>query len=159
MSVITEGRPVVLDNTADDPTRRAPLALGHDLVSVTDTVCGIVEQPKPPKAWWIAFGISSLVTGVLGTWSHDAVHYGLMGAVIGEIGLPDLNILDAVWINANPYDGPWTSYEGATRVDRLVASADPVGSVTRPSLVTLVPPVTTSGVANARLTSSWSSVS
>ncbi len=66
MSVITAGRPPVVDNTADDPTRRAPLALGHDLASVTDTVCGIVEQPRPPRAWYVAFGISALVTGVLG---------------------------------------------------------------------------------------------
>jgi hypothetical protein len=67
-----------------------------------------------------------LVTGVLGTSSHGAVHYGMMGAVIGEIGLADLNILDAIWINADPYSGPSTSYTGATRTDQLAASTDPV---------------------------------
>jgi len=67
-----------------------------------------------------------LVTGVQSTYSHAAVHYGLMGAVIGEIGLADLNILDAIWINANPFSGPSTSYPGATRMDQLVASTDPV---------------------------------
>ena len=50
----------------------------------------------------------------------------LLGAVMGEVRPPDLNILDAVWINANPYDGPWTSYDGATRRDELVAGVDPV---------------------------------
>ncbi|MDK1020075.1 MAG: polysulfide reductase NrfD [Candidatus Hydrogenedentes bacterium] len=47
--------------TSDDPTRRAPLVLGdHDFESITDTVCGVVEKPKPPVAWYIAFTISSL---------------------------------------------------------------------------------------------------
>jgi hypothetical protein len=45
---------------------------------------------------------------------------------MGEIQLADLNILDAIWVNANPYDGPWTTYEDATRLNRLVASKDPV---------------------------------
>ena len=49
------------DVTSDDPTRRAPLVLGdHDFESITDTVCGVVERPKPPTAWYIAFSISSL---------------------------------------------------------------------------------------------------
>ena len=38
----------------------------------------------------------------------------------------DLNILDATWINANPYAGPYDPYSGATRRDELVASTDPV---------------------------------
>lgn len=49
------------DVTSDDPTQRAPLVLGdHDFESITDTVCGVVERPKPPTAWYIAFSISSL---------------------------------------------------------------------------------------------------
>jgi hypothetical protein len=67
-----------------------------------------------------------VVTGQLGTNSHSAIRYGIMGALLGEIQLADLNILDAIWINANPFDGPWTSYAGATRKDELVASLDPV---------------------------------
>lgn len=67
-----------------------------------------------------------VVTTALSTNSHAAVGTGLLGAVAGEVGLPDLNILDAIWINANPYNGPATSYSGATRADRLVASRDPV---------------------------------
>ena len=47
---------------------------------------------------------------------------------IGEIGLADLNILDCIWVNANPYDGPWTGYGDATRLDQLVASTDPVAA-------------------------------
>jgi hypothetical protein len=67
-----------------------------------------------------------VVSGELDTSSHNAIRYGLLGAVMGEVHPPDLNILDAVWINANPYDGPWTSYDGATRRDELVAGVDPV---------------------------------
>ena len=67
-----------------------------------------------------------VVTCELGTNSHSAIRYGMLGALIGEIQPPDLNILDAIWINANPLDGPWTSYGAATRRDELVASTDPV---------------------------------
>ena len=62
----------------------------------------------------------------LGTNSHTAIQYGLLGAVMGEVQPPDLNILDAVWVNADPNDGPWTSYATATRRDELVAGVDPV---------------------------------
>jgi hypothetical protein len=67
-----------------------------------------------------------VVTDELNTNSHDAIRYGILGALLGEIQLADLNVLDAIWINANPYDGPWTSYAAATRRDELVASVDPV---------------------------------
>ncbi len=67
-----------------------------------------------------------VVTRELSTNSHNAIHYGILGALLGEIQLADLNIVDAIWINANPFDGPWTTYAGATRRDELVASLDPV---------------------------------
>jgi uncharacterized protein (DUF362 family) len=69
-----------------------------------------------------------VVTGALGTNSHNAIASGILGAVLAEIQLADLNILDCIWINANPFDGPWTSYDGATRRDELVASTDPVAA-------------------------------
>jgi hypothetical protein len=56
----------ILDNTREDPRQRAPLVLGaHDFTSVTEKVCSIAERPKPPKAWYVAFAISSSLTGVL----------------------------------------------------------------------------------------------
>jgi len=67
-----------------------------------------------------------VVTKELGTNSHNAIRYGILGALQGEIRPADLNLLDCIWINANPYDGPWTTYEGATRRDQLVAGVDPV---------------------------------
>ncbi len=69
-----------------------------------------------------------VVTGSLGTNSHSAIGLGILGKLLAEIQLADLNLLDCVWINANPNDGPWTSYGGATRRDQLVASVDPVAA-------------------------------
>jgi len=67
-----------------------------------------------------------VVSGELNTNSHSAIINGILGALQGEIQLADLNILDCVWINANPFDGPWTTYADAMRRDRLLASTDPV---------------------------------
>ncbi|HUU98464.1 MAG TPA: DUF362 domain-containing protein [Phycisphaerae bacterium] len=67
-----------------------------------------------------------VVTSLLNTNSHSAIRYGILGALMGEIQPADLNILDCIWINANPYSGPQTTYEGATRRDELVASVDPI---------------------------------
>ncbi len=54
-----------LDNTTDDPRRRAPLIIGHDDYGfITDTVSGVVER-KTPKAWYIAFAISLTLTTIL----------------------------------------------------------------------------------------------
>ncbi|MFQ5413054.1 MAG: DUF362 domain-containing protein [Phycisphaerae bacterium] len=69
-----------------------------------------------------------VVSGNLGTNSHTAIRWGILGALLGDIQLADLNLLDAIWINANPYDGPWTTYSGATRRDELVASVDPIAA-------------------------------
>jgi hypothetical protein len=69
-----------------------------------------------------------VVTSLLSTNSHNAIANGILGALMGEIQLADLNILDCIWINANPYTGPATSYGGATRRDMLVASTDPVAA-------------------------------
>ena len=53
-------------NTVNDPTRPTPLILGgHDFTTLTDKVCGLVERPQPPRAWYVAFGVSTLMTGVL----------------------------------------------------------------------------------------------
>jgi hypothetical protein len=67
-----------------------------------------------------------VVTTELNTNSHSGVRGGLMGAVMGEIGPPDLNILDCIWICGDPTQGPAA---GRTeRFDQLVASTDPVAA-------------------------------
>jgi uncharacterized protein (DUF362 family) len=67
-----------------------------------------------------------VVTDQFSTNSHSAIRYGIMGALMGEIQTADLNIVDAIWINANPNSGPSTTYAGATRRNELVASLDPI---------------------------------
>jgi len=61
---------------------------------------------------------------------HSTVATGGMGTLIIETGLPTLNIIDAVWVNANPPPfsgmGPGTPYNQASRVNVLMASKDPV---------------------------------
>jgi len=58
---------IVIDNTFEDPTRRAPLVLNHDSFgSVTREVCWVNEMPKPPKAWYITFAIAVALAGLLG---------------------------------------------------------------------------------------------
>jgi Ni/Fe-hydrogenase subunit HybB-like protein len=65
--------------------RRAPLVLGkHDYTTISDLVCGVVEQPRPPKAWYVAFAISSavalmffaligyLITTGIGVWGNNS---------------------------------------------------------------------------------------
>ena len=65
-------------------------------------------------------------TGVLGANLHNAIYYGILGKLLAEVRMPDLNILDGIWIQADPYDGPYCSYIDATRKDMLFASLDPV---------------------------------
>jgi len=67
-----------------------------------------------------------VVTTELNTGSHTAVRGGLMGAVMAETGPPDLNILDCIRVDGNPYSGPQASWAYASRLDQLVASTDPI---------------------------------
>jgi len=67
-----------------------------------------------------------VVTDQFSTNTHSAIRNGILGALMGQIQTADLNIIDAIWINANPNSGPQTSYSGATRRDELVASLDPI---------------------------------
>ena len=54
-----------IDNTHDVPGERAPLVTGGlDFTGVTDTVVGVMMRPKPPRAWYICFGISLALLGV-----------------------------------------------------------------------------------------------
>jgi Ni/Fe-hydrogenase subunit HybB-like protein len=83
MSTAVVDRPALLDNTGDDPTHRAPLVLGgRDIASVTETVCGIVERPRTPPAWWLAFAIAVSLAGLL-----LAMIAYLIGRGIGVWGL------------------------------------------------------------------------
>jgi hypothetical protein len=49
-----------------------------------------------------------------------------MGTEMVETRFPVLNIIDAIWVNANPLGGPITPYDEATRANVIAASLDPV---------------------------------
>ena len=53
------------DNTGNDPCRRAPLVIGPQTdVTVTESVCRVLEQPGTPRAWYAALLISMGLTAV-----------------------------------------------------------------------------------------------
>jgi hypothetical protein len=88
-----------------------------------------------PHSGQYGYGATACVKNYMGVVSnylvnsHSGVRTGLMGAVLAEIGPADLNILDCIWISANPYWGPMVYYEYPTiRLDQLVASTDPVAA-------------------------------
>ncbi len=86
------------------------------------------------------YGVTAAIKNYMGVQSeklngglangHASVATGGMGTLMVECGLPTLNIIDAIWINANPYPddycGPSTEYHMATRVNMLIAGTDPV---------------------------------
>ena len=62
---------------------------------------------------------------------HFSIGLGGMGTLMAETRFPVLNILDMLWINANPLEssrivGPYTSYSVARATDIIGASLDPV---------------------------------
>jgi hypothetical protein len=63
---------------------------------------------------------------------HFSIALGGMGTLMAETRFPVLNILDCIWINANPIEsgiincGPSTSYTEASFTDIICASRDPV---------------------------------
>ena len=72
---------------------------------------------------------SEVIAGGLAN-GHSTVATGGMGTLFEDFGLPTLNIIDAIWVNANPYPsdstGPNTRYREATRIDILLAGVDPI---------------------------------
>jgi len=88
-----------------------------------------------PHSGIYGYGATACIKNYMGlvsntlTDSHRRVGIGLMGAVIAEIGLADLNILDCIWISWSPAWGPRVYYDGpVTRADQLVASTDPIAA-------------------------------
>jgi len=69
---------------------------------------------------------SDKLTSRLGSRTHNTIGRGGMGTLMVETRFPVLNILDAIWVNANPVSGPITPYGRATRVNVVAASTDPV---------------------------------
>jgi len=82
------------------------------------------------------FGVTASVKHYMGvvstalTNSHGSIRYGAMGTVMVETRMPTLNIIDAIWVNANPKEGescgPRTPYAVASYANVIGASLDPV---------------------------------
>jgi hypothetical protein len=72
---------------------------------------------------------SEVINGGLAN-GHNSIATGGMGTLMVELGLPTLNIIDAIWVNANPYPntycGPSSRYSMATRINTIIAGFDPV---------------------------------
>jgi len=69
---------------------------------------------------------SDKLTSGLGYSAHSSVGRGGMGTLMAQTRVPDLNILDAIYVNARPEAGPRTTYGAATYVGVIAASTDPV---------------------------------
>lgn len=69
---------------------------------------------------------SDRLTASAGARAHNTVGAGGMGTEIVETRFPALNVIDAIWVSLTPGNGPQVTYDGATRVDVIAASTDPV---------------------------------
>jgi hypothetical protein len=70
--------------------------------------------------------VSEKSTSKLGQSNHDSIRRGGMGTEMVQTRYPILNILDCIWVNSEPLDGPYTPYSQATEVNMIVAGTDPV---------------------------------
>ena len=57
---------------------------------------------------------------------HEGVARGGLGSLLAEVRMPDLTILDCIWILARPTLGPDAYYANTSRRDQLLAGTDPV---------------------------------
>ena len=67
-----------------------------------------------------------VVTTAFNTDSHSGVARGGLGSLMSEVRMPDLNILDCIWVLARPGSGPSATYSQSSFVNQLAASADPM---------------------------------
>jgi hypothetical protein len=99
-----------------------PVLKSHELLGVTACVKHYMGVPQG----YIVEAINPDVPH-----EHYSVKLGGMGTLIAETRAPVLNILDMVWVNANPLEssdrrGPWSTYSAASATDIIGASVDPV---------------------------------
>lgn len=85
------------------------------------------------------------MTTALATGAHNGVRWGGLGRFLADVRMPDLNILDCIYILAQPSTGPACSYENATRVDKLVAGTDPIAIDLWSTTNILVPTIIANG--------------
>ena len=72
---------------------------------------------------------SDLLTGeITGEYlnTHRTIGRGGMGTLMVNTRYPVLNIIDSIWINPVPLNGPWTPYRSATQMNIITAGTDPI---------------------------------
>ena len=57
--------------------------------------------------------------------AHKSVRTGGMGIEIAGTRVPDLNVLDAIWVNSTPGKGPRSNDDEAMRLNIIMAGTDP----------------------------------
>jgi hypothetical protein len=79
------------------------------------------------------YGVTASVKHYMGVGSekltrtaHGSVGRGGMGTEMAETRVPVLNVIDAIWINANPGRGPSTRYADASQTNIIAAGRDPI---------------------------------
>jgi hypothetical protein len=84
------------------------------------------------------YGVTGCVKNYMGVQSqllsdgHNLIGKGAMGTEIAKTRFPTMNVLDCIWVNANPVEsgvppcGPVTAYEDASYANVIAASTDPV---------------------------------
>jgi hypothetical protein len=58
--------------------------------------------------------------------THNSIGRGGMGTLMVKTRFPVLNIIDSIWVNPIPSNGPITPYNIATQMNIITASTDPV---------------------------------
>ena len=86
-----------------------------------------------------------VVTTGVNTDSHNGVGRGGLGSVMAEVRVPDLTVLDCIWVLARPGTGPAASYAAATRRDQLLAAFDPVALDVWAAKHVLMPEIVSNG--------------
>jgi len=96
------------------------------------------------------YGVTSVVKNYMGVVSqplsntHYYVQYGAMGDIM-HLAYPTLNIVDAIYVNPIPWDGPSTPYSKAVLADTIVVGTDPIATDYVASKRVLMPTAEASG--------------
>ncbi|MFX0212363.1 MAG: DUF362 domain-containing protein [Candidatus Hodarchaeota archaeon] len=117
----------VWDNTTGFDSDRLkivnmPVLKSHFRYGVTGCIKHYMGVPQG----FIVYSVSSYIPH-----EHFSIAQGGMGTLMAETRVPILNILDMIWINANPLEssarrGPYGNYEYTSFTDMIGASQDPV---------------------------------
>lgn len=89
----------------------------HQVYGVTASIKNYMGVPSDV--------LTSQITGQT-LHTHYSIGRGGMGTMMVNTRYPVLNLIDAIWINPIPLNGPNTYYSIATQINIITASTDPV---------------------------------